>query len=580
MPDIVIKNGTVIDGSGAPRFKADVVVTGDKIEAVGEFTAKNGCKTIDAMGKIVCPGIIDPHSHADMTIYRKDHVKVLAPLVRQGITTFVGGNCGMAMAPVGENNYELLKLYVESFTAKSFDKHVQWSGMGSFIEHLETNGIALNTALLAPHGLIRIDAMGFENRHATKEEVDHMCRILDDCMEAGAIGLSTGLQYMPGLNSDQRELLHLGKVVGKYDGMYTSHLRSYMSTLSLAVDEIIRMAMSNEIRTQVSHIFWVPDMGAAAPLIQQVMRLLINISKYYVIPMELDTEIRRQLEKIERLRDRGVHIGMDVMPTTTSFTHMLAFFPPWVLQGTKEEIISRFYNIHKRKEILYDILHGDGAWPHTGRNSWSLNLFKIMGWDNIRIMSVVTEDNKRFEGRSIAEIASTLNKKPFDAVCDLLVEEDGKVLVFGSMGEPEDEFTEQSIFAALKHPEVAISTDTILMGFGKPSYLFYGCYPKFLGRYVRDKKMLDLETAVRKITGLPAEHFRLKGRGFVKEGGFADLMVFDPETIEPNCNFATPMGEPVGIDHVFINGAHVFDGARLDLSGLPGRVLKRGDGAG
>ena len=190
-------------------------------------------------------------------------------------------------------------------------------------------------------------------------------------------------------------------------------------------------------------------------------------------------------------------------------------------------------------------------------------------------MSVVTEQNKPLEGKSLAEIGRLRGKHPFDAMCDLLVEEEARILVFSALGEPEDSFTERSIFAGVSHPDVAISTDTILMGIGLPSHLFYGAFPRLMGRYVREKKMLSLETAVRKTSGLPAEHFGIKQRGLIQEGYYADVVVFDPAAISANCDFKSPAGKPSGIDHVFINGHHAVARGEINIAPLPGKLLRR-----
>ncbi len=577
MPDFVIKNGTVVDGSGRKRFKADVAIKGDRIEAVEkriDVAPGNGCVEIDAAGKIVCPGIIDPHSHADLTIHRENHADMLAPLVRQGITTFIGGNCGMSLAPLTNNHPLCMKMYLEGFTAMELAKDLHWKDTAGFIDYIEAQGVCMNVALLAPHSLLRIDAMGMDTRVARNDEIDVMARRLDDCLEAGCVGMSTGLQYMPGLQSDTRELVKLGKVVKKHDGIYASHLRSYMSTLPEAIDELVTIVRKNNIRGQVSHIFWVPDMGPLGPLLREFAKLFINLSKHWTLPAKLDSEIEKQIGKLMRLRRKGLEIGMDVMPTTTTFTHLMAYFPPWAIKGTKEDIGLRLMHAGRRRKMREDIEHGKLIWPHTGSNQWSLNIFKLLGWECTRIMAVVTEKNKPLEGRRITDIAAERGKHPFDFLCDLLIQEEGRVLVFSSVGEPEDNFTEQSLYAPLKHPEVSVSTDTLLMGFGRPSHLFYGAYPKFLSRYVREMKMLDLETAVRKITSLPADHFRLKLRGTLKKKWFADVLVFDPETIDPRCSFQKPSGKPRGIEHVFINGKHVVDGDKTDLSAMAGKVLK------
>jgi len=277
-----------------------------------------------------------------------------------------------------------------------------------------------------------------------------------------------------------------------------------------------------------------------------------------------------------RARKCGARVSMDIMPTTTGFTHMLAFFPPWSLEGGRERVVERLRDPAQRRRIRQSIEHGKMAWPHTGPDAWSLNLFRLMGWECARIMAVATERNKPLEGRSLVDIARDRKVHPFDAACDLLLEEDGHVLVFESMAEPDDAFTERSTFAGLRHPEVMISTDTILMGMGKPSSLFFGCYPFYLGRYVREKKLLPLETAIRKCTGLAAEHFNLRGRGKVESGAFADIVVFDPRTIASHACFKDPEQAPVGIEHVFINGRHVVEGDTFRGDLKAGRLLRRG----
>lgn len=578
MQGILIKNGTVIDGTGKPRFNADVIIEGERIVQIGSANgadSNNGYTVIDAAGKIVCPGMIDPHSHADMTIHRADHPKILEPLILQGITTFIGGNCGMSLAPLGGEHYETAKMYLEGFTARELDADVSWSDTAGLMAHLDTSGLALNCALLAPHSLLRIETMGMANRHATDDEVKQMASSLENCMDAGCIGMSTGLQYMPGLQSDTSELTRLGAVLKKYDAIFTSHLRSYMSELSRAVDEVVSVARDNDIRAQVSHLFWVPDYGILNPIVHGVARSMIKLSKHWTAPLKLDDEIEKQIAKLMRMKKKGINVGADVIPTTTTFTHLAAYLPPWVLNGSRDEVRERLTDPRLRKRIRYDIENGKMTWPHSGRNTWSLNILKLLGWESTIIMSVFTRENKHLEGKNLAEIGRLRNKHPFEAMCDLLVEEEVRILVFSALGEPEDSFTERSIFAGVAHPEVSISTDSILMGIGLPSHLFHGAFPRLMERYVRKKKMLTLETAVRKTSGLPAEHFRLKQRGLIQDGYFADIVIFDPASIASNCDFKNPAGKPSGIEHVFINGRHAVKHGEANNQPLPGKLIRR-----
>ncbi|MEW5947119.1 MAG: amidohydrolase family protein [bacterium] len=572
--DVLIKGGTVVDGTGGAPFPADVGISGGRIAHVGAADGATAGKTLNASGMIVCPGIVDPHSHADLSISKPDHHLILEPLIRQGITTIVTGNCGMSLAPVEEKNRDFIKDYIEAFTKFDFDREIQWRTVGEFLDALESRGVVLNTALLAPHGLLRINAMGASLSTAADDEIGSMKKALDAALEQGAIGLSTGLQYFPGNQSDTRELIELAGVVAKHGGIFTSHLRSYSNTLTLAVDEVLEVGEKTGAPVQISHIFWAPDAGLLGPLLRPAARALAGLSRWWSVPLPLHRPLAAVIKRVMDARDRGVRAGMDVMPTTTAFTHMLAFFPPWALMGGLGKILERLRDPDQRRKMLHSIEHGKMVWPHTGEDSWSLNFFRVMGWTCARIMSVGSEKNRHLEGRTLLGIAADAKKHPFDAACDLLVEENGCVLVFASMAHPEDAFTERTTFAPIRHPEVFISTDTVLMGFGKPSHLFYSCYPKFLCRYVFGMKMLPLEQAIRKITSLPADHFGLKQRGRLEKNYHADVLVFDPEKLENRATFDNPRAYPSGIEHVFINGRHVLDGAAYNPVPRPGTVIR------
>lgn len=572
--DTLIRNGNVVDGSGKPGFIADVGIEGDRITFIGQANGAEAHNIIDAKGKAVCPGIVDPHSHADLTAAREDHAKILEPLVRQGITTFIGGNCGVSLAPIGSQHMDSVRQYVGVFSSLDLERECPWRTMGAFFDTLASRGVLLNFGVLAPHGLLRLNAMGAGRRYANDAEIGGMAAQLEQCLEEGALGMSTGLQYHPGSHSDTRELVALGKVMAKYNGVFASHLRAYSNTLPQAMDEVIEVAEKNNIPAQISHLFWIPDYGMFGRPVRAVLRGLIQLSKWWTPPLPLAGPLAQRLEQVARARKRGVRVSVDVMPTTTGFTHILAFFPPWAIAGSSEEILARLKDPEQRRRIRNAIEHGKMTWPHAEGDSWSLNLFRLMGWECCRIMSVATEKNRHYAGMQLVEIARERKQHPLDAACDLLIEEGGQVFVFESMGEPEDSLTERSGFAPIQDPEVSISTDTILMGDGIPSHLFYGCYPKFIGRYVRDKKLLPLETAIRKITALPAEHFNLKARGKLEKGYYADILVFDLNRIAARSTFDDPCHFPTGIEHVFINGSHVVNGEAFDANAKSGKVLR------
>jgi N-acyl-D-amino-acid deacylase len=579
MFDLMLENAMVVDGSGGEPYRGDVALKNGLIAAIGDLGEAEAAKRIDAGGRVVCPGFIDVHSHADLALFREDAAALLQPLVRQGITTFVGGNCGMSLAPVTDENREGLKTYLEVFTQMDFDRDIRWKSMGEFMDRMDGKGLLLNMALLVPHGMLRISALGMEDKPADTGAMEMMKWLLDESMEAGAFGLSTGLQYFPGLFSDTAELVELSGPLSRYGGIFTSHLRSYTaSTLGKAIDEVGEVARANGIRGQVSHIFSIPWMGPVQPLALKALKWMCRhpeTTLKLAPDFALDASMNVVLKRLEKNRQAGADIAMDIMPTTAGFTHLLAFFPPWVLTGNRDKVLARVSDPTQRKEMLRDIEKGKPTWPHSDRNNWSLNIMRQMGWDAVTVMAVHSEKNKRLEGRLFTDIAEEQGKHPFDVMCDLLIEEDGQVLVFESMSEPDDAFTERYTFPALQDDRTMITTDTILMGVGKPSYLFYGCYPKFIGRYVNDKKLLDLAEAVRRCTSLPAEFFGIEKRGLVREGYHADLLVMDPEGFRTEAVFRDPERFPAGLDDVIINGTQVVEGGKAVAGALPGSVLRK-----
>ncbi len=579
MFDLIIEGAVIVDGSGKMPYRADLGIKGKVIEKIGDLSQSEGARRVKADGKVICPGFVDVHSHADMTHVKENAAELLEPLVRQGITTFVGGNCGMGLAPVTKSNWEGQRLYLETFTQMDFSAGLGWQSMAQFMEAMDEKGLLLNMALLVPHGLMRISAVGMEVRLATDEEIKHMRRLLEESLEAGAFGLSTGLQYFPGLASDTRELVELSRPLKRHEAIFTSHLRSYTAnTLGKAIDEVAEVVRTHDIKGQVSHIFSIPWLGPLHPVGLKVLKWLARNSKIStrIVPQPLVYgEMNRILKMLERHRSSGTAISMDIMPTTAGFTLLLAFFPPWAMQGTKEEILSKAGDPTIRAELLEDIEKGRPQWPHRGKNDWSLNIMRQLGWDAVTIMGVGSEKNRHLEGRRFTELAEEQGRHPFDIMCDLLVEEEGRVLVFESLSEPDDAFTERYTFPALADDQTMITTDTILLGFGMPSYLFYGCYPKFIQRYVYEYKLVDLPTAIKRCTSLPAEWFGIKKRGLIKEGYYADLLLMEPEKFGTKAVFRDPKHYPEGLEMVIINGQLVVDGGESVKGVLPGVMLRK-----
>jgi N-acyl-D-amino-acid deacylase len=580
MFDLIFENATIVDGSGKLRYTGDLAVTGEKIAALGRLSQAKAKRRIDATGRVLCPGFIDIHSHADTVVFRDNAADLFAPLLRQGITTFVGGNCGMGIAPVPKTPHdEFIDSYHEAFMAENIRDKLVWDDMAGFLEFLDGTGVPINTALLVPHGILRIGAVGPATRKATRDEIDLMASWLEQGMEQGAFGMSTGLQYFPGSQSDTGELLDLARVVARYDGRYTSHLRSYSATLDKAVAEAVTIGQEAGVHTQISHMFWIPDFG---PLANKAFRAVAHagskLHKHVKFPVPADSVATAVLAGLEKLRQAGdARVSVDVMPTSAGFTHLLAFFPPWVLASkNKAEIIAKLKDKGARRRMRRDIEKGDTrAWPHDGNDTWSMNFFKMMGWSSVSIMSVVSEKNRHLQGMNLVQIGKEWKMHPFDVACELLLQEDGKVLAFETLTHPGDEFVEASMLGPLVDPNTSIVTDSILMSFGLPSHLFYDCFPKFLGTYVRDKKAVSLEDGVRKCTGLSADSLGIERRGYLREGYFADLVMFDLDKVRSNSTFMDPRRNPDGIEMVVVNGQVVVDGETYYKDALAGHVLRK-----
>jgi N-acyl-D-amino-acid deacylase len=580
---ILIKNGEIVDGTGSPGYCADLLVEGDRIAAVlrnkGAAPPPAADRVIDAAGQVVAPGFVDIHSHADLYVHRPDHPNVFEPLIRQGITTFVGGNCGYGVAPIAQQQLQAQQFYIEGVTAQRSDSILTWRSMADFLGLLEGQGVALNAGLLCPHGLIRLQVMGQRRAQAGSEEIGQMSRALEESIEQGALGLSTGLQYFPGLCSDSRELVALGRTVARYGGRFTSHLRSYTSnSVDQALDEVVEVSRQTGVTAQISHIFTVPWFGAAQRLVVGLARIGARhhrLSARLVPDRLLEGDMQRLLETFDRCRVSGIDLGMDVIPTTTGFTHLLAFFPPWMMADSVEAIERYLTDPEARRAIIRDIEKGRPLWPHDKVRTWSLNFFRIFGYGCATIMSVGSEKNRGLEGRRLVDIAAERSQHPIDTACDLLLEEKRQVLVFVAMDEPEDPFTLRTQYPAIAHPGVAVATDTMLLGFGRPSFLFYGCYPRFLGVHCRERRLCDLPTAIHKCTEVPARAMGLRDRGVIREGAFADLVVLDPQRVSSKADFARPDVYPEGIEHVLINGRLVLANGVYDARALAGRVLRR-----
>ncbi len=529
MFDILIKNGFIIDGSGNPWFKADIAIEEGKICKIGRISISEADEIIDASGLIVAPGFIDMHSHSDffLLINPRSESKI-----RQGITTEVIGNCGFSIAPLKPDKIEIMK---KEIGVLADEVTWDWSTFKEYINKLTRQGSSVNVAPLVGHGTLRLNVMEYENRDPTKDELDEMKALLAESLEAGAFGMSTGLIYAPGSYAKTEEIIELARVASEYGGIYTSHIRNESDKLLEAVKEAIKIGKNANIPVEISH------MKSAGKQ---------NWGK-----------VKEALRLLKLAREESIEVTCDFYPYTAGSTGLAACLPPWVHEGGIEEMLKKLQDPALREKIKKDIEEGIEGWE---------NLAKSAGWD--RIVISYCERNKEYEGLSISEIAKIRGTNPFDAMFDLLIEEEAVVGIILHM------MSEDDMKYVMKHPLSMVGTDGEgyapygPLARGKPHPRNYGTFPRILGKYVKEEKVLTLQDAIRKMTSMPAQKLGLLDRGLIREGFWADIVIFDPLKISDKATFSNPHQYPTGIEYVIVNGVKVIEKGK-HTGELPGKVL-------
>lgn len=533
--DLLLRGGEVIDGTGAPRFRADVGVRRGRIAAVGDLSQARARQAVEIPGLVVAPGFIDIHSHSDLSLLEDGRAE---SKVRQGVTTEVVGNCSMSPAPVTEEVREEVR---QAFSYMAGQVEWTWRSMAEYLARLEEQGIAINVAALVGHGTLRAAVRGFARGFATRQERERMKALLERCLEEGAVGLSTGFIYAPSCYADEEEVHELGRVVERYGGLYATHMRGEGASLLTSVEEALRMAQASGARTQISHL-----KAAGRP----------NWGK-----------VRPAVELIERAREQGYDVAFDLYPYTAGSTFLGALTPPWAQEGGPSAMLARFADPSLRPRLKRAMEEGDEGWPSfPGARSFLP--------ENIFISSVGSEEGQRWVGRSLAEVAALRGQEPWEAFFDLLVEEKGQVTgVVHLMSEEDVRFLLTIPYGAIGSDGLAIAPKGHWLK-SRPHPRFYGTFPRVLGFYARQEGILPLEEAVRRMTSLPASRLGWKDRGRIREGAAADLVVFDPQRVQDTATFEEPHRFPTGIEFVFVNGEMVLrSGEHTDAR--PGQVLRR-----
>lgn len=525
--DILIKGGTVYEGSCAGPYVKDIAISGDSISAIGSFNRDDAAMVIDAEDLVVAPGFIDTHAHSDFTILADPRAE---GKVSQGVTTEINGNCGMSAAPLFNKAFERRQADLKELGILE-----RWNTLEEYFTLLEKRGIALNLASLAGHGNIRGSVMGYDDRVPTEADFSQMSVLLEKAIAEGAIGLSTGLIYPPGVYAKTEELVELSKVLKQKDLIYTSHMRSEGDRLVESVREVIRIGREADIQVHISHIKTAGERNWKKA--EEVLALL------------------------EDARRSGLRLTCDRYPYTASSTDLDSLLPAWAYEGGNDEEMKRLKDPADRERLRHEIQN------KTVKKDY---------WKTVLISSVDSETNAWMEGKTIADISASFKLDEIDTLFRILIDEKLRVgAVFFSM-------SEENLKKFLSLPYCMIGSDSSARSFdgttmkGKPHPRGFGTFPRFMGRYAGDKGIMGLPEAIYRTTLLPAETFRLKNRGSLREGSYADIVVFDPATIMDTATFDNPYQRSSGIRHVLVNGVPVIREGRFEGK-FPGRVLRKSD---
>lgn len=475
--DIVIEGGRIVDGTGGPWYYGDVGIQNGRIRRIGDLKNTLSSRRINGRGLVVTPGFVDIHTHADEEIEKLPFAR---NYIQQGVTTILGGNCGDSIYPIGEK-----------------------------LASLERSGLGINFALLAGHATIRKRVIGMVDRAPTQEELNKMKDLLAKAMEQGAVGLSTGLYYAPGSYAKIEEVIELSKVVARYGGVYTSHIRDesdYNIGLVAAVKEAIEIGEKANIPVQISH--------------------------FKALGRSVWGKSAEILNLIETARGRGIDVTFDQYPYMASATSLKgALVPRWAQAGGDEKMKERLHDPATRRKV---------------REGMLTSLDKRGGPEKLLIATFPPEP--RLEGKHLAEIGKIKGIEPIDAAIEILVAGGASVVSFNMLDE--------DLIRIMQSPVGMVASDGSLVEFGKgvPHPRYYGTFPRILGKYVREDRILTLEEAIRKMTSAPATRIGFVERGLIKEGMIADIAIFNPDTVRDKATFDKPHQYPVGIDWVIVNG--------------------------
>jgi N-acyl-D-amino-acid deacylase len=527
MLDTLIKNGMVVDGTGRAAFEADLGIAAGRIALVAKDIQQDARRTIQAQGLHVAPGFIDPHTHSELALLANPRAE---SKIRQGVTTEVIGNCGGSPAPIAAAAVEEARA-----EARPLGLDVTWTSMVEYLQRLRRPGTAVNVVPLVGHNTVRGAVLGFDDVQPTPAQQAEMERLVAEAMEQGARGLSSGLFYPPGFYARTEEVIELARVAARHGGIYASHIRSETNRLFEAMAEAIEIGKRADTQVQVSHL---------------------KLEGY-----RNWEGADRLLAMLEDANSQGVRVGCDQYPYTAGASWLAYILPYWAQAGGTKAVAKRLCDPQVRAQLRIDWAENRAEWEDRGGMS---------NWADLLITNCVPRPD--VQGKTITEIAADEGKDPLEAVLDLIVVSEGQVecVCFGQL--------EDNVRILMRHPSVVVGSDGEslapygMLSRGKPHPRCYGTFPRVLGRYVREERVLSLEEAVKKMTSTTAQRFGLADRGSIRQGAWADLVLFDAQTVADKATYTDPHQYPVGISMVIVNGVVVIDQGQ-HTGALPGQVL-------
>lgn len=536
--EILIKNATIIDGENTLAYNGDILVEGSTIASIkkngfNDDTITPETRVIDASGLMVSPGFIDTHSHSDLKVLTEPDV---IPKLMQGITTEVLGQDGISMAPLPIAYISAWRKNLAGLDGESNDINWEYETTANYLAMIENAKPSVNESYLLPHGNVRMEAMGLGDREPTDEEISNMCEITRREMNAGCLGLSSGLIYMPCAYSKTKELIEICKVVAEHDGVFVVHQRSEADTIIESMKEIIEIGRQSNVRIHFSH--------------------------FKVCGKNNWKHLDEMLSLLDSAKEEGIMVSLDQYPYVAGSTMLGVILPPWVHDGGTDQLVERLKDQTLREKMKKDIKEGIPGWD---------NFIDFAGVEGIYITSVASLKNSDAVGLNLVQLGKLRKKDALEATFDLLMEEENAVGMVDFYG------LEEHVIKILKREETNVCTDGLLSGTPHPRV--YGSFPRVLGKYVREESVLTKEEAIYKMTGKPAKALGIKKRGLLKVGYFADITIWNPDTIIDLGTFEHPKHYPKGIEFVIVNGEIAVDQG-VYTKKRNGMVIRKGNEPG